>query len=100
MDRQGNKTKNKILENIRALYIDYVDYYERIKTKGAFNDNHSKLESYGNKYKNISPAGYLNKNQLHLKYLIDNLKFTRKIYLSIKIIFRSSKDNGGENETF
>ena len=34
------------------------DYYEPIKTKGAFNDNQIELENDGDKFEKIILAGY------------------------------------------
>ena len=88
------------------------DYYKRIKTKGAFDNNYIQYESKGNKGKNLSTKKYLNMIRPYLSDIINDHK-TRglvryhsgnktwvketlsewKIQLTMAINFISSKDS-------
>ena len=50
------------------------DYYKRIITKSAFNNNYILYESMGNKDKNLSLEEYLDRIRPYLSYIINNYK--------------------------
>ena len=69
-----------------------------MKTKTAFNNNYIEIESSGENIFHLPDEICPD-----LKNLINNLKKTTdawKICVFVKIIFRSSKDNGEEREMF
>ena len=89
-------TEYKGIEEIKYLFnnINEEDYYESIKIKHAFDDNHIEYESRGNKYNNLSLEEYLNIIIPYLRDMIDNHKALGewKIQLIMRIIFVSSLD--------
>ena len=59
LERKNKAIKNKILEDVRALYEnDEENSYRPTKTKGAFN-NYIEFESNDGRYKKLSLAEYL-----------------------------------------
>ena len=95
--------KDQVLEDTKALFINGDGYCKFIKTRSTFNHDSVESESNGDWYTNFSLAGYLDEVSSSLKSLIRDLKETTntwEIYVTIKTIFRFSKDNGKGREIF
>ena len=69
----------------------------------AFDDIYTENESNGDRHKNLSLFKIFIGVCPHFKDLIDNLKRSDNVWeiqLTVKIVFRSSKDNGEERHLY
>ena len=91
--RKENYDSDEILRDLRALYESEEDYYEPIRINSAFNDNHIKCQSNGDKEKTLSIKEYLNMIKPDLSNIINDHKEEWKIQLLMEANFLSSKDS-------
>ena len=82
------------MDTRNLLKLENEDYYKPIRVSNFYSNNYIKLESNGNRNKNLSSEEYLNKLKSYLKDIIIDLQIsgTWKIQLTIAINFISSED--------
>ena len=88
--------KDNIIRDIRTLFEQEKeeDYYEPKRVHNFWNNNYIEYENNGDKNRNLSLYGDLNKIETYLRKIINNLQNSDrwKIQLTIAINFVSSKD--------
>ena len=88
--------KDNIIRDIRTLFEQEKeeDYYEPKRVHNFWNNNYIEYENNGDKNRNLSLDGDLNKIETYLRKIINNLQNSDrwKIQLTIAINFVSSKD--------
>ena len=97
--KENKKIKDRIFRDIRALSKQENDYCKPKRVSNFWNNSYFKYESSGNKNKNLSLKGYLDKIKAYFRDIIIILQKsdTWKIQLTIAINFISSKDDDEEH---
>ena len=95
--RKENQNDDEIMRDLRFLYEQEENYYERRKTKSAFGGNYLEYESNGDTSEVLSTEDYLNKIRPYLSDIIDKHEDEWKIQLAAEITFsgvgeKNSKD--------
>ena len=97
LKRKIKLIKDGIIGNIRVLFGQEKeeDCYEPKRVNNFGNKNYIKNESNGDRHKNLSLDGYLNKIETYFRNIITNIwnSDTWKTQLKIALNFVSLKDN-------
>ena len=83
--------------------FDYEEenYYKPVRVSNFWSDNYIEYRSNGDRNKTLSVEEYLNKTRPYLKDIINNLKKSDTVQLTITINFiYSTDDNDKEGEMY
>ena len=70
LEKETKPIKDKIINDIRSLFEQEVDYYKPIRMSSFYSNNYMKYESDGDKDKNLLSEEHLIKIKPNLKEMI------------------------------
>ena len=103
IEKENKTIKDIIVRNIRNLFENEEEenYCKPVRLSNFWSNNYIEYRSNGDRNKTLSVEEYLNKTRPYLKDIINNLKKSDTVQLTITINFiYSTDDNDKEGEMY